>query len=132
MPPIYICSDNHTYTMQLTNETALPVAWIEAEYDNWGCDEEDCDEDNSAWNECDNYYWETRHSIIEDDGWGLGPEDISAVVTECYEDNEVDPNEWGTDNYEFPERKVETFMDVSGFVFDKYNSSTYEVQCTIY
>ena len=30
--------------MQLTNETALPVAWIEAEDDNWGCDEEDCEE----------------------------------------------------------------------------------------
>ena len=30
--------------MQLTNDTALPVAWIEAEYDNWGCDEEDCEE----------------------------------------------------------------------------------------
>ena len=30
--------------MQLTNETALPVAWIEAEYDGWGCDEdEDCE-----------------------------------------------------------------------------------------
>ena len=29
--------------MQLTNETALPVAWIEAEDDNWGCDEEDCE-----------------------------------------------------------------------------------------
>ena len=30
--------------MQLTNETALPVAWIEAEDDNWGCDEDDCEE----------------------------------------------------------------------------------------
>ena len=40
---MFPCSDNHTYTMQLTNETALPVAWIEAEYDGWGCDEEDCE-----------------------------------------------------------------------------------------
>ena len=67
-------------------------------------------------------------SVMEDDAWGLGDEDFSAVVTECYEDKEVDPAEWGTDNYEFPERKLETFMDVSGFVFDKYNASTYEVQ----
>ena len=65
---------------------------------------------------------------MEDDAWGLGDEDLSAVVTECYEDKEVNPNEWGTANYEFPERKMETFMDVSGFVFDKYNASTYEVQ----
>ena len=27
------CSDNHTYTMQLTNETSMPLAWIEAEGD---------------------------------------------------------------------------------------------------
>ena len=52
------------------------------------------------------------------------------MVTECYEDK-VDPEEWGTDKYEFPERKMETFMDVSGFVFDKYNASTYEVQLII-
>ena len=38
-----MCSDNRTYTMQLTNETALPIAWIEAEGDSWGCDEEDCE-----------------------------------------------------------------------------------------
>ena len=138
--------------MQLTNETALPIAWIEAEGDSWGCDEEDCEygevriiyiysntviicldiqEDNSAWNECDNYYWETRTAppiawieAEDEDAWG--DEDFSAVVTECYEDK-VDPEEWGTDKYEFPERKMETFMDVSGFVFDKYNASTYEV-----
>ena len=65
---------------------------------------------------------------MEDDAWGLDDQDFSAVVTECYEDNEVTPDEWGTANYEFPERKIETFMDVSGFVFDKYNASTYEVQ----
>ena len=33
-----MCLDNRTYTMQLTNETALPIAWIEAEGDSWGCD----------------------------------------------------------------------------------------------
>ena len=38
-----MCLDNRTYTMQLTNETALPIAWIEAEGDSWGCDEEDCE-----------------------------------------------------------------------------------------
>ena len=80
-----------------------------------------------AWNECDNYYWDMRTSLAEDDTWGLGDEDFSAVVTECYEEPAVNPEEWGTDSYEFPERKLETFMDVSGFVFDNNNGSTYEV-----
>ena len=47
--------DNHTYTMKLTNETSLPVAWLvaEEEDDAWGYDEDE--EDNSVWSECDNY-----------------------------------------------------------------------------
>ena len=48
----------HTYIMRMTN-SSYPVAWLIAEEeaeDYYGLGEEDySEEDNSAWNECDNY-----------------------------------------------------------------------------
>ena len=56
----------HTYIMRLTN-SSYPVAWLiaeEEEEDSYGLSEEDySEEDNSAWNECDNYILRSSVSL---------------------------------------------------------------------
>ena len=56
----------HTYIMRMTN-SSYPVAWLIAEEeaeDYYGLSEEDySEEDNSAWNECDNYILRSSVSL---------------------------------------------------------------------
>ena len=56
----------HTYIMRMTN-SSYPVAWLiaeEEEEDSYGLSEEDySEEDNSAWNECDNYILRSSVSL---------------------------------------------------------------------
>ena len=122
-------SDNHTYTMRLTNDTYLPVAFLEAEMeDMYEYDYEECD--NCVWSECDNYLIRSTIADMDDDS------DILATISDCYdydediiEEDYVSPYYNGTLPHlpkKLP-RRVQTFTDLTGIVFDNKNKETFEV-----